>query len=174
MARRPSNRARADAQVSEAKQSLSRAKRAYLAVSGESIQQDTGTGGSLKDQRDAIRRAMALGTRRGEAMNKLTAAETLLRDAIARRRGFDSAAAYFAALPEPLATGKTDADGRFKLTVPEKDEIVVLATSSRMTFDRVERYFWIVRLAPQETHLTLSNDNLTTSGSADSLVLTKE
>ena len=50
----------------------------------------------------------------------------------------------------------------------------LVATSGRTLFNSTERYFWVVRLKHGDTKATLSNDNLTTSGRADSLVTTKE
>ena len=95
-------------------------------------------------------------------------------EARARQIQLNSAAPYFVDLSAPVSTAKTDADGRFKLTVPDEQDIALLASSSRTILDRVERYFWVVRLAPHDTSITLSNDNLTTSGSEDSLLKTSE
>lgn len=85
-----------------------------------------------------------------------------------------SAAPYFENLPQPVVTAKTDADGRFKLTAPDNVAIVIAARSQRQVFNTVENYFWMVRVKPTDSSVTLSNDNLTSSGSPDSIVSTKE
>jgi hypothetical protein len=85
-----------------------------------------------------------------------------------------SAAPYFLGLPEPTATAKTDADGRFKLNLPVEGDFVIVASSTRQVFDKVEKYYWMVRLKPAELTLSLSNDNLTSSRGPDSILTTKE
>jgi hypothetical protein len=167
-------RAKADAEVSEASRSLQRAKRAVAGGLGEWMKRDAETHGRETNTKAAIDRGHSVWQKFHAAEQKIAPAETRLREAVARQRLLSSAAPYFAQLPEPFGTAKTDADGRFKLTVPDEETVAVLASSSRTIFDRVETYFWVVRLAPNETSLTLSNDNLTTSGSVDSLVTTRE
>ncbi len=97
-----------------------------------------------------------------------------LKELRARQKALNSAAPFFVDLPQPVATAKTDADGHFELTIPDKGEYVLVASAERTVFNDVERYFWIVRVNAGESKATLSNDNLTTSGSADSLLTTKE
>lgn len=92
----------------------------------------------------------------------------------ARQKVLNSAAPFFVDLPQPVVTAKTDAEGRFQLTVPDEGEYVLVASAERTVFKDVERYFWIVRLPGQQSKVTLSNDNLTVSGSPDSLLTTKE
>ena len=167
-------RAKADAEVSEASQSLQLAKRAVAGGLGEWMKREAETHGRETNTKAAIDRGHSVWEKFHAAEQKIPTAETRLREAVARQKLLYSAAPYFAQLPEPLGTAKTDADGRFKLIVSDEEDIAVLASSSRTIFDRVEKCFWIVRLAPHDTSLTLSNDNLTTSGSADSLVTTKE
>jgi hypothetical protein len=91
--------------------------------------------------------------------------QMLLRQKLSR-----AGAPYFDNLPTPIASVKTDADGRFQVTVSDEQDYALMATSSRTLFNIIERYFWIVRVKPQDSKVTLSNDNLTTSGSEDSLV----
>ncbi|MBX3134567.1 MAG: hypothetical protein KF689_14385, partial [Gemmatimonadaceae bacterium] len=69
---------------------------------------------------------------------------------------------YFADLPSPIATAKSDADGRFSMTVP-RQRIVLVGVASRNVMGDIERYYWAVRLdsLPQDTvRVMLSNDNL--------------
>lgn len=97
-----------------------------------------------------------------------------MRELRARQEALNSAAPFFVDLPQSVATAKTDAEGRFQLTVPDEGEYVLVASAERTVFKDVERYFWMVRLNSEELRATLSNDNLTTSGSPDSLLTTKE
>jgi hypothetical protein len=167
------DRAKADAAVKEAIVALQHAKRAG-AGSDNWLQDDIKAHGPIKDVNDAMRRGEAVGKRQGEAQKRISSAEARLREAGAQREFVYSAARYLADLPPPLATAKTDADGHFKLTVADEEELALVATSSRTVFDHVEKYFWVVRLAPHDTIVQLSNDNLTSSGSADSLLATTD
>jgi hypothetical protein len=108
------------------------------------------------------------------AHQHLLKAEERLGEALGRQKVLRSAAPYFVDLPASTATAKTDADGRFKLNLPDEGDFAVLASSTRTVFNKVEKYFWVVRLKSQDSTVTLSNDNLTTSGSPDSLLTTKE
>jgi hypothetical protein len=94
-------------------------------------------------------------------------------DAVAHKKMWNSAAPYFVELPQPIATAKTDAEGRFQMNLPDGDYIVV-AKAERTVFKAAEKYYWVVRLAAQDSKVTLSNDNLTTSRSSDSVLTTKE
>jgi hypothetical protein len=167
------DRAKADAAVKEAIEALQRAKRA-AAGSDHWLDDDLKAHGPIKDVNDAMRRGAVVGKKQGEAEKRIRAAEGRLREANARRDFVYSAARYLEDLPAPLAIAKTDADGRFKVTAPDQEELAVVASSSRTVFDHLERYFWVVRLAPHDTTATLSNDNLTSSGSGDSLVASKD
>jgi hypothetical protein len=85
----------------------------------------------------------------------------------------NSGAPYFKNLPHPIASVKTDADGKFKLELPSsRGQVIVVASATRYvpTKDR-ENYFWAVKVMPPAT-VTLSNDNVTDSGSSDSALQT--
>jgi hypothetical protein len=85
----------------------------------------------------------------------------------------NSGAPYFKNLPHPIASVKTDADGKFKLELPSStDQVIIVATATRHvpTGER-ENYFWAVKVMPPAT-VTLSNDNLTDSGATDSALQT--
>jgi hypothetical protein len=107
------------------------------------------------------------------AVERVSRAKEHLAQTLVRQRLSRSAAPYFQNLPTPVASSKTDADGRFELNIPDEGVYVLVASSSRTLYNTTERYFWIVRLNPQDPKATLSNDNLTTSGSADSLIKTQ-
>jgi hypothetical protein len=85
----------------------------------------------------------------------------------------NSGAPYFKNLPHPIASVKTDADGKFKLELPSSTgQLIVAASATRHvpTGER-ENYFWAVKVTPPAT-VTLSNDNLTDSGATDSALQT--
>ncbi len=155
-------RAEADSAVSRAmKESDARIKQ-MQAMTLKEIQ---------KQMADDLKRSRA---ERDKAIQAPILARLQLRELRARQKTLNSAAPFFVDLPQPVATAKTDADGRFELTIPDKGEYVLVASAERTVFNDVERYFWVVRLNSEEFKATLSNDNLTTSGSADSLLTTKE
>ncbi len=155
-------RAEADSAVSRAmKESDARIKQ-MQAMTLKEIQ---------KQMADDLKRSRA---ERDKAIQAPIHARIQLKELRARQKTLNSAAPFFVDLPQPVATAKTDADGRFELTIPDKGEYVLVASAERTVFNDVERYFWVVRLNSEEFKATLSNDNLTTSGSADSLLTTKE
>jgi hypothetical protein len=84
-----------------------------------------------------------------------------------------SGAPYFKNLPHPIASVKTDADGKFKLELPSSTGQVIVAASATRQVPTGERenYFWAVNVTPPAT-VTLSNDNLTDSGATDSALQT--
>jgi hypothetical protein len=56
---------------------------------------------------------------------------------------------------------RTDADGKFKLTVPSGHRYVLVADGSRVIFDEHEYYHWYVHVNPaQGREVLLSNDNM--------------
>jgi hypothetical protein len=85
----------------------------------------------------------------------------------------NSGAPYFKNLPHPIASVKTDADGKFKLELPSStDPVIVVASATRhLPTGERENYFWAVKVTPPAT-VTLSNDNLTDSGGTDSVLQT--
>jgi hypothetical protein len=90
-----------------------------------------------------------------------------------RQKYLYSAAPYLADLPPAVETAKTDADGRFQLSVPDEGDYVLVASASRLVLNVTEKYCWMVKLDSRASKVTLSNDNLTTSGSSDSIVTTQ-
>jgi hypothetical protein len=84
---------------------------------------------------------------------------------------------YFARLPKPIASTKTDADGRFELKVEREHPIVLAAYATRRIMDRTETYYWLIKYSLEgrdQARLFLSTDNVSTAGSKDSLILTPE
>jgi hypothetical protein len=127
---------------------------------------------SRKEREDEMQARLAARQRLIE-LKELSASGGVSGELRARQKALNSAAPFFVDLPQPVATAKTDADGRFELTIPE-GEYVLVASAERTVFKDVETYFWVVRLNPEEFKVTLSNDNLTGSGSPDSLLRTNE
>lgn len=72
---------------------------------------------------------------------------------------------YFAELPAPpLASAKTDSDGKFTMSIPTDDKIVFVAKATRSVGKETERYYWMVGIkwtkGNDAESLLLSNDNL--------------
>jgi hypothetical protein len=84
-----------------------------------------------------------------------------------------SAQRFFEVLPaRPVAITKTDSDGKFTIKLPRSSEIVLCVTADRRLPESTEHYYWMVKAAPSTdaTTVTLSNDNLATSDSPQSLI----
>lgn len=64
-----------------------------------------------------------------------------------------------------VADTKTDADGKFTLSVPEGKSYVLVAQTSRSVGDTTEKYYWI-----EDVDLTKANNGLTILLSNDNLV----
>ncbi len=81
----------------------------------------------------------------------------------------------FDGLPPELQHTKTDPDGKFSFTV-QPGSYVLVAVSQREIGDHLEAYFWMVPIGYDADKKTvmLSNDNLSSSGSGESLVATDD
>jgi hypothetical protein len=66
-------------------------------------------------------------------------------------------------LGEPTATAKTDADGKFKLKLPNSEDYFVFARSMRLAGSSQEDYEWIVKSSEitDRTNVLLENSNHT-------------
>jgi hypothetical protein len=64
--------------------------------------------------------------------------------------------------PAPLASVKTDADGKFTLKRLPKGDFILFAYGSRNVGDKIEHYVWQLKAAQVrgQTQLFLSNDNM--------------
>lgn len=73
---------------------------------------------------------------------------------------FDSAKYYFENLPAQVALSKTDADGKFTLSLPP-GKYAVAAKSSRDVFGNTENYYWLVWVDTSSPNhsVMLTNDN---------------
>lgn len=103
-------------------------------------------------------------------------AEKILSPLSQRRAALLSGNFYFHNLPKPLAITQTDSDGKFKIEIPVEGEFVVAATSQRSVGDSEEHYYWLLRVSldgASSKSIMLSNNNLSSQGSPDSLILTE-
>ncbi|MDB3958939.1 hypothetical protein N9408_08515 [Opitutales bacterium] len=57
---------------------------------------------------------------------------------------------------------KTDADGKFQISLDEDKNYTLFATANRKTLDSQEYYYWLVELNPLDEKIFLSNDNMNT------------
>jgi hypothetical protein len=84
---------------------------------------------------------------------------------------FLGSAPYFRELNEhhrAVATTKSDADGKFMVSIPKEGEFAIVAYTGRETPNgHLEKYYWIV---PAAEHVNLSNDNLTSTTTGTSLL----
>ena len=86
-----------------------------------------------------------------------------------------SGAFYLDEMPKPVEVAQTDSQGRFSFNVPADGDFAVVAGVQRNENDATKRYYWFVpvSVASEPTkEVLLSNNNLSSQGSADSLVLT--
>jgi len=75
----------------------------------------------------------------------------------------NSGAFYFETLPEPVLSVKTNADGKFKFSIPRGSSMVVAARATRSVGGSTEHYFWMIPVPSTSANsidITLSNDNL--------------
>jgi hypothetical protein len=101
-------------------------------------------------------------------------------DYIAGRKVADSeknktSAWYFRDLPPSVAQTTTNSEGKFVLNLPPGEYAVAATASREILSGETETYYWLVKVnADKEKQtVTLSNVNLTTSGSSDSLFQVK-
>jgi hypothetical protein len=116
----------------------------------------------------------------GAVANKASAARDKVLGALCY---LESTFYLFSNLPKPLQVTKTDADGKFAFDVP-RGSYVLVASSSRnagaevigdSAIPKTEYYDWMVRVnLDSNKDVMLANDNLSSSGSRDSVVKTDE
>jgi hypothetical protein len=86
-----------------------------------------------------------------------------------------SGAFYFVGLPEPLVTTQTNSDGKFTVEMPTKGNLAIAANAHRSVGDSTEHYYWLIKVSlggAAKKAMILSNNNLTSEGSSDSLITT--
>jgi hypothetical protein len=80
---------------------------------------------------------------------------------------------YFSDLPHGITSAKTNADGEFSMVLPASGRVALAAHTSRRVFDSTEQYYWLVWASPNgapKASVMLSNDNLTTVASPESVI----
>jgi hypothetical protein len=97
-----------------------------------------------------------------------------LRPAAAKRAAFlNGGAQYLARLRKdasPVASTKSDADGKFVVQIPNSSRFAIAASAQRETPETGELYSWLVRAEPQGN---LTNENLTATDDQSSFLKRK-
>ena len=79
----------------------------------------------------------------------------------------------YEAIRQPLASVKTDADGKFRVEMPRNGEFIITASTSRAVGNRSEEYIWVMSVSlegKQRAQIFLSNDNMMSSDSPESAI----
>ena len=113
--------------------------------------------------RDAYLKAEASAETAGQKWNQL----------MRQQAAYKSSAFYLDQLPVPVYAATTDAEGRFQMRVPGAGRFALAAHATRVAAT-VEQYYWVLPLKPSTSaySVMLCNTNTTSSGSADSMLLT--
>jgi hypothetical protein len=103
--------------------------------------------------------------------NKAKTVTQQIKNLQARRQNLTSGEYFFDGLPSGISTAKTDADGKFTLTIPCQGRYGVVARASRELLKGKETYFWFVWVSldgQPSKRLRLSNDNIMGAASPNS------
>ena len=106
-------------------------------------------------------------------MDVKKAKEDLLQVWVNIMNAWPHASYYFNLLPQPEFETRSDSDGKFAISLPKGDWIIVAQASRHLggsTED--EWYFWTCTIKESDANL-LSNHNLVTSGNSESVLKTK-
>lgn len=109
----------------------------------------------------------------GARKKELGALQAKLAKQLADRDYLETSDYYFTGLPAGIASAKTNADGLFTMKVPRDGRFALAARASRQVFGETEQYFWLVWASldgEAGKRILLSNDNLTTVASPDSVI----
>ncbi|MFZ6773066.1 hypothetical protein ACO0LB_10170 [Undibacterium sp. SXout7W] len=71
---------------------------------------------------------------------------------------------------------KTDADGKFAISIPANQKVALVAETSRQVIDSTERYQWAVWASPKKSGkvtVYLANDNLTGTACQECVIMPK-
>ena len=93
------------------------------------------------------------------------------------RAVFFSASFFLDGIPPAIRVTKTNSDGRFHVIVPGNGSFALSATASRHVGDKVEKYYWAVKVdtaAGVNQTINLANDNMTSSAAPQSVIHTLE
>ena len=159
-------------QLSSAVAAKAKASEAYANAYALELQKRSD---SSKGALDAMTSAFV---REGAARSSLARKEAFARDAAAALGYSKSSAFLFGFLPDHAQqVAKTDADGRFTIRIPRQGRVALAARASRDVVNSQENYYWLVWVSlsgKNRTDVMLSNDNVTTSGSPESVVAKAE
>jgi len=150
-------------QINQARETLATA-RAVENSANDAYERTIQSGSSTDEAWDKYKRA-------GERSRQQQAALTSLLDADAY---LDSPAFFFENVPAGVCSAKTDADGKFGMALPPGARVALVARAQRQVMDKTEEYYWMVWVTPQQgqpTRVFLSNDNLLTVPSTESVLL---
>lgn len=91
---------------------------------------------------------------------------------------YESAETYFddVYFPQGVTSATTDAEGKFTLKLPKPGRYAIAARAERNVINKTEEYYWLVWINADgraTKTIMLSNNNLTDSGSSDSLIQTR-
>jgi hypothetical protein len=112
-----------------------------------------------------------------QAPRRVEAAKRHLSTVRERYSYYGSSEFYFEGLPPGVSVAKTDADGKFTMRLPADQRFALAAKASRQILGTIEQYYWLIWVTCREgetTRVFLSNDNLLTVPSAESVVLAHE
>jgi hypothetical protein len=168
-----------DDKTKEGSAELSRLKPLIDAAKAEMDRKDAAEHSAFKatvdDYSDPTRSALEVAYTR--AVHQYAVAQGAYYALLGDRDKVLSADFYFAELPQPIVTTQTDSDGRFKIELPTKGRFVVAASAQRSVGESVEHYHWLLKVSLDGSSIKtvmLSNNNLSSEGSPDSLIPTAE
>jgi hypothetical protein len=125
----------------------------------------------------SLQASIAVGERLAAVRREYEPARDRLAALEEEARYWNSSAFFFSRLPPPVKVAKTDADGKFLIVGIPNAPVGLAAHAIRQVGETQEDYYWLVIVsaesAPDE-RIFLSNDNLVSSGSANSLLHTPE
>lgn len=107
------------------------------------------------------------------ALDARTSAQSALAPLEEQAQRWNSCVPYFASLPPPVTAVKTDADGKFSIPLDRTATVVLAANATRHLLKKTETHCWLVTVSldgQPNKRIFLSNDNLATTDSKDSLV----
>jgi hypothetical protein len=70
-----------------------------------------------------------------------------------------SDAFWFSLLQSPIQIAETDAEGKFELQLPRTGKWVIAAHGQRMTWNRIESYYWLQPVSLDGQHKRVQNLN---------------
>lgn len=92
---------------------------------------------------------------------------------LAQKGKLDSGGFYLTGMPKEIYSVKTDSNGRYAIKLPRREKFALVAVASRRVGQGLEAYYWVVNASldgAAQKNVPLSNHNMSTSGSAESLI----